>query len=153
MTNLFSRSVVSDSLRPHGLQHTRLPCPSPPPGVCSNSCSLTNRGVLINPAPVPRWAQTGKFSGRAWAEATWDSAPKTRNKLPSVASPGPNKNPSTALAASGFHLGTVLALTCKTARKTALSELGPNQSRFHLNYRWRQTSQLGLWALLSHQLI
>ena len=26
----FSRSVVSDSLRPHGLQHTRLPCPSPP---------------------------------------------------------------------------------------------------------------------------
>ena len=34
----FSRSVVSDSLRPHGLQHTRLPCPSPTPGVCSNSC-------------------------------------------------------------------------------------------------------------------
>ena len=35
---LFSRSVVSDSLRPHGLQHARLPCPSPSPGVCSNSC-------------------------------------------------------------------------------------------------------------------
>ena len=29
----FSRSVTSDSLRPHGLQHTRLPCPSPSPGV------------------------------------------------------------------------------------------------------------------------
>ena len=29
----FSRSVVSDSLRPHGLQHTRPPCPSPTPGV------------------------------------------------------------------------------------------------------------------------
>ena len=29
----FSRSVMSDSLRPHGLQHTRLPCPSPTPGV------------------------------------------------------------------------------------------------------------------------
>ena len=27
----FSHSVVSDSLRPHGLQHTRPPCPSPPP--------------------------------------------------------------------------------------------------------------------------
>ena len=25
-------------MRPHGLQHTRLPCPSPSPGVCSNSC-------------------------------------------------------------------------------------------------------------------
>ena len=33
-----SRSVMSDSLRPHGLQHTRLPCPSPTPGACSNSC-------------------------------------------------------------------------------------------------------------------
>ena len=34
----FSHSVVSDSLRPHGLQHTRLPCPSPTPGASSNSC-------------------------------------------------------------------------------------------------------------------
>ena len=34
----FSRSVVSDSLRPHGPQHARPPCPSPTPGVYSNSC-------------------------------------------------------------------------------------------------------------------
>ena len=34
----FSCSVVSDSLRPHGLQHARLPSPSPTPGACSNSC-------------------------------------------------------------------------------------------------------------------
>ena len=33
----FSCSVVSDSLWPHGLQHARLPCPSPTPGACSNS--------------------------------------------------------------------------------------------------------------------
>ena len=38
---LFSLSVVSDSLWPHGLQHTRLPCPSPSPGVCSNSWPLS----------------------------------------------------------------------------------------------------------------
>ena len=31
---------MSDSLWPHGLQHTRLPCPSPSPEVCSNSCPL-----------------------------------------------------------------------------------------------------------------
>ena len=37
-SNQFSCSVVSDSLRPHGLQHTRLPCPSPTPGAYSNSC-------------------------------------------------------------------------------------------------------------------
>ena len=34
----FSRSVMSNSLRPHGLQHTRLPCPSSTPGSYSNSC-------------------------------------------------------------------------------------------------------------------
>ena len=34
----FSRSVVSDSLRPHESQHARLPCPSPTPGVHSDSC-------------------------------------------------------------------------------------------------------------------
>ena len=35
---LFSRSVVSNSLWSHGLQHTRLPRPSPSPRACSNSC-------------------------------------------------------------------------------------------------------------------
>ena len=34
----FSRSVVYDSLWPHGLQDTRVPCPSPTPRACSNSC-------------------------------------------------------------------------------------------------------------------
>ena len=34
-------SVVSDCLWPHGLQHARLPCPSPSPRVCSSSCPLS----------------------------------------------------------------------------------------------------------------
>ena len=38
---MFSCSVMSDSLRPHGLQHARLPCPSLSSGVCSNSCPLS----------------------------------------------------------------------------------------------------------------
>ena len=37
----FSHSVVFDSLWPHESQHTRPPCPSPTPGVHSNSCSLS----------------------------------------------------------------------------------------------------------------
>ena len=37
----FSRSFVSDSLQPHGLQHTRTPCSSPTPRVYSNSCPLS----------------------------------------------------------------------------------------------------------------
>ena len=37
----FSRSVASDSLRPHESQHARPPCPSPTPGVYPNSCPLS----------------------------------------------------------------------------------------------------------------
>ena len=50
----FSCSVVSDSLRPHGLQHTRLPCPSPTPGAYSNSCPLSRWShPIISPSVVP----------------------------------------------------------------------------------------------------
>ena len=56
----FSRSVVSDSLWPHELQHTRPPCPSPTPGVYSNSCpssqwchpAILCRPLLLLP-PIP----------------------------------------------------------------------------------------------------
>ena len=37
----FSRSAISNSLRPHGLQHTRPPCPSQTPRAYSNSCPLS----------------------------------------------------------------------------------------------------------------
>ena len=50
----FSRSVVSDSLRPHELQHARPPCPSPTPGVHSNSCPLSRwRHPTISTSVVP----------------------------------------------------------------------------------------------------
>ena len=39
----FSCSVVSNSLQPHELQHIRLPCPSPTPRACSNSCPMSWR--------------------------------------------------------------------------------------------------------------
>ena len=47
---LLSRSVMYDSLGPHGLQHSRLPCPPLSPGVCSNSCP--SRCYLIIPSSV-----------------------------------------------------------------------------------------------------
>ena len=53
----FSRAVVSDSLRPHGLQHARHPCPSPPPGVYSNSCPssrwTSSHLILCHPLLLP----------------------------------------------------------------------------------------------------
>ena len=51
---LSSHSVVSDSLRLHGLQHARLPCPSLSPRVCSNSCPLNQwHHPTISPAVIP----------------------------------------------------------------------------------------------------
>ena len=50
----FSHSVMSDSLRRHGLQHARLPCPSPTPGAYSNSCPLCRWcHPTISPSVVP----------------------------------------------------------------------------------------------------
>ena len=54
----FSRSVVSNSLWPQGLQQTRPPCPSPTPGTCSNSRPLSrwlrpNHFILCCPLLLP----------------------------------------------------------------------------------------------------
>ena len=53
LLNLFSRSVVSDSLWPHGLQHARLPCPSLFPRLCSNSHPLSRwyHPTISSPSP------------------------------------------------------------------------------------------------------
>ena len=49
-----SDSVMFNSLRPHGLQHTRLPCPSPTPRAHSNSCPLSQRCHLtISSSVIP----------------------------------------------------------------------------------------------------
>ena len=53
----FSHSVVSSSLRPHGLQHDRPPCPSPTPRVYSNSCPselvMSSNHLILCPSPSP----------------------------------------------------------------------------------------------------
>ena len=50
----FSRSVMSDSLQPHGLQPTRLPCPSTAPRICSNSWPLSQWcQTQFSPQPIP----------------------------------------------------------------------------------------------------
>ena len=56
-----SCSVMSDSLRPHGLQHTRLPCPPPNPGACSNSCPLSwwnHPNISSSVVPFSSWLQS-----------------------------------------------------------------------------------------------
>ena len=51
---LFTHSLVFDSLGCHGLQHTRLPCPSPTPGACSDSRPLSQScHPMISSSVVP----------------------------------------------------------------------------------------------------
>ena len=52
----FSRSAVCNSLQPHGQQHGRLPCPSPTPRACSNSCPWSlwcHPTILSSVVPSP----------------------------------------------------------------------------------------------------
>ena len=63
---LFSRSVMSESLWPHGLQHTRLPCPSPSPRVYLNSCPLSqwwHPTISPSVSPISSSAQSFPASG------------------------------------------------------------------------------------------
>ena len=65
-SSLFCCSVVSDSLWPHGLQHARLPCPSPSPRVCSDSCPLSqwcHPTISSSVIPFSSWLQSFPASG------------------------------------------------------------------------------------------
>ena len=64
----FSCSVVSDSLRPHGLQHTRPSCPSPTPRACSDSCPSSqwchptiSSSVIRFPSCLQSFPASGSF--------------------------------------------------------------------------------------------
>jgi len=64
----FNCSVVSNSLWPHGLRHARLPCPSPSPRACSNSCPLCwwyhptiSSSVIPFSSCLPSFTGTGSF--------------------------------------------------------------------------------------------
>ena len=65
--NQFSSvAVVSSSLWPHGLQHIRLPCPSPTPRACSNSCPLSwwcHPAILSSFVPFSSCLQSFPASG------------------------------------------------------------------------------------------
>ena len=72
----FSHSVVSGSLWPHGLQHARLPCPSPTPGACSNSCptnwwSIQPSHPLSSPSPHSIFPSIKVFSNESVLCIRW----------------------------------------------------------------------------------
>ena len=72
-----SHSVVSDSLTPHGWQHSRPPCPSPTPRVYSNSCPLVNDAMqpshpLLSPSsPTSIFPSIRVFSNESDFHIGW----------------------------------------------------------------------------------
>ena len=86
---LFSLSVMSNSLQPHGLQHTRHPCPSPTPGVYSNSC------------PLSRWCHPTISS----SVIPFSSCPQTFPESGSIPT-------SQLFASSGQSIGVAASTSC-----------------------------------------
>ena len=93
---LLSRQVVPDSLRPHGLQHTRSPCPSPSPGVCPSSGPLSRWCYLpisSSAAPFSFYTQSFPASGSFQMSQLFSSGGKSIgvfsfNIIPSNEHPG-----------------------------------------------------------------
>ena len=74
----FSSSVVSNSLRPHRLQHARLPCPSSTPGAYSNSCPLRqwyhptfSSSVTPFSSGLQSFPASGSFSSESDLQMRW----------------------------------------------------------------------------------
>ena len=82
---LFSQQVLSDSLQPHGLQHSRLLYPSLSPGLCPNSCPLSwwcYRTILYSVTPCSSCPQSFLASGSfpmSWLFAS-DGQSNTKKK-------------------------------------------------------------------------
>ena len=116
----FSLSVVSDSLRPHGLQHARLPCPSPTPGAYSNSCPLGRwchnklGNLLVN-------GEFRSFQRLTESEKQLQKDLKVRKKVPKT---------SVMEEISGIKRTAVTNDTAKLKRRTRI------ESRHCENYNW-----------------
>ena len=73
----FSCSVMSNSLQPHGLQHTRLLCPSPTSGACSNSfplswwCHPTTSSSVIPFSCLQSFPESGSFPVESVLDIRW----------------------------------------------------------------------------------
>ena len=74
----FGCSVVVDSLQPHGLQHARLPCPSPTPRAYSNSCPLRwwchptiSSSVICFSSCLQSFPTSGSFPMRSILQIRW----------------------------------------------------------------------------------
>ena len=84
MSHQFSRSVMSDSLWSHGLQHTRPPCPSPAARACSNSCPSSpwcHPTISFSVVPFSSYLQSFPASGSFHVTYWFKKKKKSPNSL------------------------------------------------------------------------
>ena len=118
---LFSCSVVSDSLRPHGLQHARLPCPSLFSRPCSNSCLLSwwcHPTISFYAAPLSSCPQ---FSPASWIFSNESALCIRWPKHESF---------SFSISPSNEYSGKIIALAIQTFVNKVMSLLINTLSRF-----------------------
>ena len=107
----FSLSILSGFLWPHGLQHTRLNCPSPSPRVCTNSC------------PSSRWCHPTSSSSATLFSSCLQSFPASQSFLVSQLLTSGSKSIGTSASAS------VLPMNCQGWFPIRLSGIISLQSR------------------------
>ena len=78
----FSRSVMSNSLWPHGPQHTRLPCPSSTPGDYSNSCLSRRWCHLIISSSVIPFSSCPQSFPTSGSDELWSNESTLRMRWP-----------------------------------------------------------------------
>ena len=101
----FSHSVGSDSLQPHELQHTRPPCPSPTPGVCSNSCLLSrwwHSIISVSVVPLSSCLQSFPASGSFPVSQFFESGSQSFEVSASTSVPPMNTQDSSPLRWTGW---------------------------------------------------
>ena len=144
----FSNSVVSDSLWPHGLQHTRVPCPSPSPRACSNSCPLSWRCHLTISSSVAPFSSRLNLSIRVFSN---ESARHIRwpkywsfsfNIIPSNEHPG----------LISFRMDWLDLLAVQGTLKSLLQHHSSKASVLHHSLSLESNSYIYTWLLEKPQL-
>jgi len=105
----FSWSVVSDSLRPHGLQHARLPCPLPTPEAYSNSCHWVGINLLLLISSLFFFSNKGSTGGFSGGSVDKESACNSGN-LGSI--PGLGRSPGEGNGSPLQYSGLEISMDC-----------------------------------------
>ena len=134
---LFSHSVMTNSLQPHGLQHARLPCPSPSPAACWNSCPLRcHPTILSSVIPLSSCLQSFPVSG---------STSITRFSIKEIQYWEADRNRMTTLICILFLI--------KVIWKTEMARIGKSLVSSKISTKKVTSLKLGIVCSLLHPLV